>query len=392
MTTQPYIVTGYRTAVGKADKGGFASTRPDDLAVEVIQYLLKQVPDLDPQRIDDVIIGNAVPEAEQGMQMARWIALMAISKDIPGVTINRYCASGLEAIAMAHGKIGMGMADCILAGGTESMSLVPTRGWKTSPNYKLAKNYADYFLSMGLTGEEVARDYEISREDQDEFGLRSHRRAVKAIEEGYFKEQIVPVEVEENYVEDGESKRRTHVVDTDEGPRSDTSLEVMAKLPPSFKKNGTVTPGNASQRSDGAAIALLMSEEMVKEHNLEPAARLVGCAVAGVNPRIMGIGPTAAVPKVLEQTGLSLDDIDLIELNEAFAAQSLAVIRELEMDMEKVNVNGGAIALGHPLGCTGCKLTVQMIHELRRRKKQYGMITACVGGGQGIAGVIELLN
>jgi acetyl-CoA acyltransferase len=386
-----YIVKGYRSAVGKADKGGFRFMRPDDLAVKVIQHLLEHIPNLDPQRVDDVIVGNAVPEAEQGMQMARWIALKAISKNIPGVTVNRYCASGLETIAMAVGKIATGMADCIIAGGTESMSLVPTRGWKTSPNYDLAYNHTDYFLSMGLTGEEVAKDFNISREDQDEFGLRSHRNAVNAIEKGYFKDQIVPVEVEETYVEGEAKKHRTFIVDTDEGPRSDTSLEIMSKLPPSFKKNGTVTAGNSSQRSDGAAFVLVMSERRVKELNLEPEARLVGCAVAGVNPRIMGIGPVAAVPKVLEQTGLELEDIDLIELNEAFAAQSVAVIREMDMDLDKVNVNGGAIALGHPLGCTGCKLTVQIINELKRRDKKYGLVTACVGGGQGIAGVVERL-
>lgn len=365
--------------------------RPDDMAVKVIQHLLEQVPGLDPQLVDDVIVGNAVPEAEQGMQMARWIALKSISKDVPGVTVNRYCASGLETIAMAVGKIGMGMADCIIAGGTESMSLVPTRGWKTSPNYDLAHNHADYFLSMGLTGEEVANDFNITRQDQDEFGLRSHRNAVNAIEKGYFNDQIVPIEVEETYVEGQEKKQRTYIVDTDEGPRADTSLEVMSKLPPAFRKNGTVTAGNSSQRSDGAAFVLVMSERLVKELNLEPEARLAGCAVAGVNPRIMGIGPVAAVPKVLEQTGLELEDIDLIELNEAFAAQSVAVIRELDMDLDKVNVNGGAIALGHPLGCTGCKLTVQIIEELKRRDQKYGLVTACVGGGQGIAGVVERL-
>lgn len=387
-----YIVRGYRTAVGKADKGGFKTMRPDDLAAEAIQYLLKHVPPLDPQRVDDVIVGNAVPEAEQGMQMARWIALKAISKDIPGVTINRYCASGLEAIAMAHSKIAAGMADCIVAGGTESMSLVPTRGWKTSPNYGLAKDHADYFLSMGLTGEEVAQEYDISREDQDEFALRSHKNAVNAIKQGYFEGQIVPIRVEESYVEGMKKKSRAFTVETDEGPREDTSLEALSQLSPVFKKGGTVTAGNASQRSDGAAFTLLMSERMLKELKIEPLARLAGCAVAGVNPRIMGIGPVAAVPKVLKQTGIKLKDIALIELNEAFAAQSLAVIRKLGFDIDKVNVNGGAIALGHPLGCTGCKLTVQIISELLRRGQQYGLVTACVGGGQGIAGIIEALN
>ena len=386
-----YIVAGFRSAVGKADKGGFRFMRPDDLAVKVINHLLKSVPNLDPQRVDDVIVGNAVPEAEQGLQMARWIALKAISKDIPGVTVNRYCASGLETIAIAHSKIKAGFADCIIAGGTESMSLVPTRGWKASPNYEIAKDDPDYLLTMGLTGEEVARDFKITREKQDEFALRSHRNALNAIEKGYFKDQIAPIEVEEMYVEDNEKKRRTFTVEVDEGPRKDTSMEALANLPPVFKKGGTVTPGNSSQRSDGAAFVIVMSEKMIKELELEPVARLVGCSVAGVNPRIMGIGPSAAVPKVLKQAGKKLEDIQLIELNEAFAAQSLAVINELGINTDILNVNGGAIALGHPLGCTGAKLTIQTIHELKRRKQKYGMITACVGGGQGIAGIVEVL-
>lgn len=387
-----YIVSGFRSAVGKADKGAFKDMRSDDIAVNVIRHMMDTIPELDPSDVDDVMVGCAVPEAEQGLQMARWIALMSLGKETPGVTVNRYCASGLETIAMATAKINLGMADVIVAGGAESMSQVPTRGWKTSPNYNVAKDTARYLLSMGLTGEEVAKDFDISREDQDKFGLRSNQNAVNAIENGYFDEQIVPITVERKYVEDGEEKTEKITVDTDEGPRKDTNLEIMSKLPSSFKKNGTVTPGNSSQRSDGASFVVVMSEKKMKELGLEPQAQLIGCSVAGVNPRIMGIGPKEAVPKVLDQVGLSQNDIDLIELNEAFAAQSLAVIRELDWDMDKVNVNGGAIALGHPLGCTGCKLTVQMIHELRRREKRFGLITACVGGGQGIAGVIELLN
>lgn len=387
-----YIVSGFRSAVGKADKGAFKDMRSDDIAVKVIRHMMDTVPELDPSEVDDVMVGCAVPEAEQGLQMARWIALMSLGKETPGVTVNRYCASGLETIAMATAKINLGMADVIVAGGAESMSMVPTRGWKTSPNYNVAKDTARYLLSMGITGEEVAKDFDISREDQDKFGLRSNQNAVNAIENGYFDEQIVPITVERKYVEDGEQKTEKVKMDTDEGPRKDTNLEIMGKLPPAFKKNGTVTPGNSSQRSDGAAFVVVMSKKKMNELGLEPQAQLIGCSVAGVNPRIMGIGPKEAVPKVLNQVGLSQNDIDLIELNEAFAAQSLAVIRELDWDMDKVNVNGGAIALGHPLGCTGCKLTVQMIHELRRREKRFGLITACVGGGQGIAGVIELLN
>lgn len=388
---EAYIVTGFRTAVGKADVGGFRFTRSDDLAVNVIKHLLLNVPELDPQLVDDMIVGNAVPEAEQGLQMARWIALMSISKDIPGVTINRYCASGLEAIAMATAKIRAGMADCIIAGGTESMSLVPVRGYKTSPNYDLVTKYPDYYFSMGLTSEALIDKYKISREDQDKFSLRSHQRALDAIQKGYFKNEIVTINVEEVYVENDERKTRTFTVDTDEGPRADTSMEALAKLKPVFRQDGTVTAGNSSQRSDGAAFVLVMSEKMVRELNITPVARLVSCSSAGVTPEIMGIGPVAAVPKALKQAGMKLQDIDLIELNEAFAAQSLAVIRELGMNEEIVNVNGGAIAMGHPLACTGCKLTVQIINELKRREKKYGLVTACVGGGQGIAGVIELL-
>ena len=390
--SKAYIVSGYRSAVTKANKGSFREMRSDDLAVAVIKYMMENTPGLNPEDVDDVIVGCAVPEAEQGLQMARWIALMALGKETPGVTVNRYCASGLETIAMASAKINMGLADVIIAGGTESMSLVPTRGWKTSPNPGIAKNHAEYLLNMGMTGEEVAKDFDISREEQDKFGLRSHRNAINAIKNGYFKEQIAPIEVERISVDNGEQKTETKTVDTDEGPIEDTNLKKMSKIPPAFKKNGMVTAGNSSQRSDGAAFVVVMSEEKMKALGLEPQAQLIGCSVVGVNPRIMGIGPAEAVPKVLEQTGMRQEQIDLVELNEAFASQSLAVIRKLGLDQEIVNVNGGAIALGHPLGCTGAKLTIQIIHELRRRNQRYGLVTACVGGGQGIAGIIERLN
>ncbi|WP_186757219.1 thiolase family protein [Echinicola salinicaeni] len=390
---EAYIVNGYRTAVGKAKKGGFRFYRPDDLATDVIKHLLAQTPGLEPSRVDDLIVGNAVPEAEQGMQMGRMISLMALGKVVPGFIINRYCGSGLEAIALATAKIKSGMADCIIAGGTESMSMVPMMGYKTSLNWKIAQEHPDYYLSMGLTAEELAKDYDISREDSDQFSVTSHERAINAIKEGRFKDEIVPIQVEETYVdESGKRKKRTYTVDTDEGPRPGTNMDVLSKLKPAFKQGGQVTAGNSSQTSDGASFALVMSERMVKELNLEPVARLVSYSVAGVDPRIMGIGPKEAVPKALKQAGLSLNDISLVELNEAFAAQALAVIRSLDLDPEIVNVNGGAVALGHPLGCTGAKLTVQMINELRRRKQKYGMVTACVGGGQGVAGVVELLR
>lgn len=386
-----YIVKGYRTAVGKADKGIFRHTRSDDLAVKVIEHIMKETPEMDATLVDDVIVGCAVPEAEQGLQMSRWIALMALGQEVPGAIVNRYCASGFETMAMASAKINAGMADCIIAGGTESMSLVPIRGWKTSPNYKTSIDHADYFLNMGLTGEEVADRYKVSREDQDEFAYKSHTNAVHAIKSGYFKDEIVPIEVEEVWEEGGERQARAFIADTDEGPRENTSPEALAKLKPVFRKDGTVTAGNSSQRSDGAAFTMIMSEQMMKDLELEPVARIRSSAVAGVDPRIMGIGPTEAVPKALKQAHIKMGDIDLVELNEAFAAQSVAVIRELDIDPSIVNVNGGAIALGHPLGCTGCKLAVQVIHELRRRKQRYGLVTACVGGGQGIAGVVEVL-
>ena len=389
-----YIVAGYRTAVGKAPRGGFRFTRPDDLAAAVIKHLVAAVPALDPTRIDDVIVGNAVPEAEQGLQMGRLISLLALPINVPGLIVNRYCGSGVETIAMAVGKISAGMADCIIAGGTESMSMVPTVGWKTVPNYALAMKHPDYYMGMGLTAEAVANDYKITRQDQDEFSYNSHQKAIKAIQGGKFAKSIVPVTVEETYVDaaTGKKKNRTYVVDTDEGPRADTSVEALGKLRPVFAANGTVTAGNSSQTSDGAAFVLVMSERMVKELNLEPIARMVNYASEGVDPRIMGMGPVKAIPKVLKQAGLKLDDIDLIELNEAFASQSIAVVRELGIDPEKLNVNGGAIALGHPLGCSGAKLSIQLFDELRERGKKYGMVTACVGGGQGVAGIYELLK
>ena len=390
---EAYIVNGYRSAVGRAKKGGFRFYRPDDLAADVIMHLVANTPGLENKMVDDLIVGNAIPEAEQGMQMGRMISLLALGIDNPGFIINRYCGSGVEAIALAVGKIKAGMADCIIAGGTESMSLLPMMGYKTALNYKIASETPDYYLSMGLTAEELAKEYDITREQADEFSVRSHDRALAAIAAGKFKDEIVPVEVEETYI-DGSGKRKTRksIVDTDEGPRPGTSMEGLANLKPAFKMGGQVTAGNSSQTSDGAAFVVVMSERMVKELNLEPIARMMAYAVAGVEPRIMGIGPKEAVPKALKQAGLTLDKIDLIELNEAFAAQGLAVMKSLDMDINKVNVNGGAVALGHPLGCTGAKLSVQLFNELRRQNKKYGMVTACVGGGQGVAGVYELLR
>lgn len=388
-----YIVAGYRTAVGKSKKGGFRFYRPDDLAVDVITGLLQSVPQLDPKRVDDLIVGNAVPEAEQGLQIGRMISVRALGTEVPGMTVNRYCASGLETIAIATAKIQAGLADCIVAGGTESMSLVPTAGWKTVPNYTVASTHPDYYIGMGLTAEAVAKEYKVSREDQDEFSLKSHQKAINAIQNGYFKSGILPINIEEVYVnEKGKKAKRSFTVDTDEGPRADTSLEALAKLKPVFAANGSVTAGNSSQTSDGAAFVIVMSEKMVKELGVKPIGRLVACASAGVEPRIMGIGPVAAVPKALKQAGKSLNDIDLVELNEAFASQSIAVIRELGLNPDIVNINGGAIALGHPLGCTGAKLTVQLLNDMKRLNKKYGIVTACVGGGQGIAGIIENLD
>lgn len=389
---EAYIVAGFRTAVTKAKKGGFRFTRPDDLAIDVIKGLMASLPALKPNQVDDVIVGNAVPEAEQGLQVGRIIAARALGIEVPGITINRYCASGLESIAIATAKIRAGLASCIVAGGVESMSMVPTAGWKTAPAYSISSDQPDYYLNMGLTAEAVAKEYGVAREEQDEFSLQSHQKALAAIEKGYFKNGILPITVEEIYLDQKQKRqKRSFVVDTDEGPRADTSLEALSKLKPAFAAKGVVTAGNSSQTSDGAAFVVVMSESMVKELDLTPIGRLVSCAAAGVHPRIMGIGPVVAIPKALQQAGMSMSQIDLIELNEAFAAQALAVIREAELDSSKVNINGGAIALGHPLGCTGCKLTIQNLHDLQRLNKKYGMITACVGGGQGIAGIIERL-
>ena len=387
---EAYIVAGYRTAITKSKKGGFRFTRPDDLAIDVIKGLLTSVPQLDAKRVDDVIVGNAVPEAEQGLQVGRMISAKAVGIHAPGITINRYCASGLESIAMATAKIRTGMAECIIAGGTESMSMVPTAGWKTVPSYSIVKDEPDYYLSMGLTAEAVAKEYNVSREDQDAFSYNSHLKAGNAITSGFFKTGILPINVEEIYLDEkGKKQKRSKVVDTDEGVRADTSIDGLAKLKPAFAAGGCVTAGNSSQTSDGAAFVIVMSERMINELGLKPIARLVNCASAGVHPRIMGVGPIEAVPKVLKQAGMNLGDIDLFELNEAFASQALAVIRTLELNPDKVNINGGAIALGHPLGCTGCKLTIQLVNDMKRLNKKYGIVTACVGGGQGIAGIIE---
>jgi len=390
-----YIVKGYRTAVGKAPKGVFRFKRSDDLAAETIQYLLKQVPQLDISRIDDVMVGCAMPEGSQGLNMGRLISLMGLkSVDIPGVTVNRFCSSGIETIAMASAKISAGMADCIIAGGAESMSSVPMGGYKPELNYEVVKaGHEDYYWGMGTTAEAVANKYNVSREDQDIFSFNSHQKALKAIKDGTFKDDIVPITVNQTYVDsNGKRKEKNYVVDTDEGPRKGTSIEALAKLRPVFAQGGSVTAGNSSQMSDGASFVLVMSEAMVKELNLEPIARLVAYAPVGVEPSLMGIGPMHAVPKALKQAGLTLKDIDLVELNEAFASQSLAVIRGLDLNPDIVNVNGGAIALGHPLGCTGAKLSVQLFNEMRRRNNKYSIVTMCVGTGQGAAGIYEFLN
>ena len=390
---EAYIIAGYRTAVGKAKRGGFRFYRPDDLAVDVIKGLMASVPQLEAKMVDDVIVGNAVPEAEQGLQVGRIIAARALGFDIPGMTVNRYCASGLETISIATAKIRTGMADCIIAGGTESMSLVPTAGWKPVPAYSIAKDEPDYYLSMGLTAEAVAKEFNVTREAQDEFSFHSHQKAINAVKNGYFKSGILPISVEEVYLDEkGKKQKRNYTVDTDEGPRADTSIEVLAKLKPAFAAGGCVTAGNSSQTSDGAAFVVVMGEKMMNELGLKPIGRLVACMSAGVHPRIMGIGPVAAIPKVMKQANMNLSQIDLIELNEAFASQALAVIREAGLNPDIVNINGGAIALGHPLGCTGCKLTIQILNDMKRLDKKYGMVTACVGGGQGIAGVIENIN
>lgn len=389
-----YIVAGYRTPVGKAPRGGLRLTRPDDMAAEVIKHLLSQVPNLDPARVEDLIVGNAVPEAEQGMQIARYIALLSLPQSVPGFTINRYCGSGLEAIAIASAKIHAGLADCIIAGGTESMSLVPVMGWKTALNYEIAKKTPDYYIGMGLTAEQVAQQFKISRDAQDEFAYESHQKALAAQAAGKFDDELVPINVNETYfdAESGKKKTREWTVAQDEGPRKDTSAEGLAKLKPVFAAGGSVTAGNSSQTSDGAAFVLVMSEKLVNELGLQPLARMVSYATAGVEPKIMGIGPVAAIPLALKKAGMKQDDIEQIELNEAFAAQALAVIQELDLDRSKINHNGGAIALGHALGSTGARLSVQLLNEMRRRDQKYGMVSACVGGGQGVAGIFERLN
>lgn len=389
-----YIIGGYRTAVGKAPRGSFKFMRPDDLGARVIEKLVSDFPQLDKERIDDVIAGNATPEAEQGLNIGRMISMMGLNTDkVPGMTVNRYCSSGLETIGIAAAKIHSGMADCIIAGGVETMSPIPFGGWRIVPNANVAKEHPTWYWGMGLTAEAVARDYKVSREDQDEFAFHSHRKAAEAIDGGRFKDDIVPIEVEEIFLDEKEKRQeRKYVVDTDEGVRRNTSIEGLAKLRPVFDQHGTVTAGNASQTSDGAAFVMVVSEKMLKELNVEPIARLKSYHVAALEPRIMGVGPIYAVPPAIEKAGLKASDIELYELNEAFASQSLAVVRELDLNPEIVNVNGGAIALGHPLGCTGAKLTVQLLNEMRRRKQKHGIVTMCVGTGQGAAGVFELMN
>lgn len=390
---EAYIIAGFRSAVGKAPKGVFRFTRADELATQVIRHLMKQVPQLDPTQIDDVIVGNATPEAEQGLNIGRMISLMSLDTDkVPGMTVNRYCASGLETIALAVSKIRNGQADAIIAGGVEVMSGMPFGGWKLVPHPKIAKAHPDWYWNMGLTAEEVAKEYQVSREDQDIFALESHHKAITAQQSGYLQEGIVPITVEEIFLDaKGKRKTKTYTVDKDEGPRADSDLQALARLKPVFAEGGSITAGNSSQTSDGAAFVLVVSEDMLKQLGVAPKARLVSYALAGVAPRIMGIGPVEAIPKALKQAGMTLEQLDLIELNEAFAAQSLAVIRALDLPTDRLNVHGGAIALGHPLGCSGAKLTVQVLNELERRQQKYGMVTMCVGTGQGAAGIFERL-
>ena len=388
---EAYIINGFRSAVGKAKKRGFRNYRSDDLAVDIVKHLAANFPGLDPKRIDDVIVGCANPEAEQGLQVGRLIAARALGIEVPGMTINRYCASGLEAISIAVAKIKAGMGECYIAGGAESMSLIPMTGYKLSPSYKASLENVNYHVSMGHTAEAVAEKYGITREEADVFSVKSHHNAAEAIRSGKFKNKIVPVTVEDVFVENGKKIETNHIVDTDEGVRADTTFEGLSKLKPAFKLNGVVTAGNSSQTSDGAAFVLVMSEKMMKELNLTPEARLLSCALGGVDPMYMGIGPCVAIPKALKQAGMNLQDIQQIELNEAFAAQALAVIKVAGLNPDIVNLNGGAIALGHPLGCTGAKLTIQLLEELKLRNQKYGMVTACVGGGQGIAGIFERL-
>lgn len=390
---EAYIVAGYRSAVGKSKKGGFKFYRPDDLGAQIVRKIMSDLPNLDPNKVDDVICGNATPEAEQGLNIGRMISLMGLDTvKVPGVTVNRYCSSGLETIAIATAKIKAGMADCILAGGVECMSPIPFGGWKITPNYDVAKNNPDWYWGMGLTAEKVAKVYKVSREDQDEFSYHSHMKALKALENGNFKNEIVPVKVKEIYLDENEKRQeREYTIDTDEGPRKGTNIEALSKLRPVFSMGGSVTAGNSSQTSDGAAFVMVMSEKRVKELNIEPIARLVSYHVAALEPKIMGVGPIYAVPGALEKAGMQLNQIEQIELNEAFACQSLAVIKELDINPEIVNVNGGAIALGHPLGCTGAKLSVQLFSEMKKRNQKYGMVTMCVGTGQGAAGIFEML-
>jgi acetyl-CoA acyltransferase len=389
-----FLLAGYRSAVGKAPKGMFRSVRADVLAAHVVRHLVSSIPEFDREWIDDVIVGNATPEAEQGLNIGRMISLMGLDTVmVPGMTVNRYCASGLETIALAAAKIRCGMADCIVAGGVETMSPIPFGGWRIVPNYEVAKTHPEWYWGMGLTAEAVAKEYQVSRSDQDAFSFHSHQKAVEAIQNGKFKSEIVPFELKETFLDENEKKQeRTRILDTDEGPRPDTTLEKLAALKPAFDSKGSVTAGNSSQTSDGAAFVMVVSEKFLKRIHATPIARFMGYSVTALEPRIMGIGPVSAIPAVLKKTGLSQQQIDLIELNEAFASQSLAVIRELGLDTGLVNVNGGAIALGHPLGCSGAKLTVQIINELRRRNKKYGMVTMCVGTGQGAAGVFEFIS
>lgn len=389
-----YIVGGYRTAVGKSGKGLFKFTRPDDLAADVVKHLMKDFPNLDPERIDDVIVGNATPEAEQGLNIGRMISLMGLNTEkVPGMTVNRYCSSGLQTIALAANQIQAGAADCIIAGGVETMSPIPFGGWRIVPNAKVSQEHPDWYWGMGLTAEAVADEFNISRKEQDEFAYNSHMKALNAIDKGLFKDDIVPININEVFLDQQEKRQeRNYIADTDEGPRKGTNIEALSKLRPVFKNGGSVTAGNSSQTSDGAAFVMVMSEEMVKELNVKPIARLVEFKVVGLAPRIMGVGPLYAIPEALKRAGMKQNDLQQIELNEAFASQSVAILKGLDLDPSIVNVNGGAIALGHPLGCTGAKLTVQLLNEMKRRNQRYGAVTMCVGTGQGACGIFELLN
>ena len=388
---EAFVINGYRSAVAKSKRGGFKNYRSDDLAVDVIKHLMKNVPEIDPKQVDDVIVGCANPEGEQGLQIGRLISARALGKEVPGITINRYCASGLEAISQAVGKIKAGFGHIYIAGGVESMSMIPMTGYKLAPSYKANMENLNYHVSMGATAEAVAKKYEITREDADEFSFNSHKKASSALKNEKFKSQIVPVEVNEVFVKNGKRETTSFTVEVDEGVRHDTTIEALSKLRPAFKKNGVVTAGNSSQTSDGAAFTLVVSEEIVNKLNLKPIAKMLSCAVGGVDPLYMGIGPCVAIPKALKQAGIKKNDLEQTELNEAFAVQALAVIKEADLDPETINPNGGAIALGHPLGCTGAKLTIQLLEEMKSRNQKYGMVTACVGGGQGIAGIFERL-